>query len=311
MRVVVVGAGAIGLSTAYFLASQGAEVTVLDARGIGSGASRTNAGWIVPAMSGPVPAPGMFWKSARWMLQRQSPLKIKLSLDPAFVGFMLQMLRHCNARDYEHGLRATVELNQRTFELFDLLTESGVQFEQHRAGVTSLFLSESALDEHANESRELEELGVSAVEVLTSAEVRRESPAVSPRIVGGIKFAHQRFLDPDSFVEGLHAACGRLGVEFRLGERATELVRVGNRAAAVRATQTYAADAFVLATGAWSSRFGPTLGVRVPIQPGRGYGFDLPRSPKVQGALYLTEGKVAVTPLATKLRLAERWSSPP
>ena len=100
MRVVVIGAGAIGLNCAYALERAGAEVTVLDAAGIGAGASRRNAGWIVPTMSGPVPAPGMVSQSLRWMARRDSPLRIRPRLNAEFAGFMWQMLRNCNARQF-------------------------------------------------------------------------------------------------------------------------------------------------------------------------------------------------------------------
>jgi D-amino-acid dehydrogenase len=304
MRVVIIGAGAIGLASAYFLAEQGAEVIVLEARGPGGGASRVNAGWVVPAMSGPVPGPGLMLKSARWMLQRQSPLKVRASLDPAFIAFMIQLLRHSNKRDYQRGLWSTIALNKRTFELFDLLAESGVSFEEHREGVTALFLAEDELDGHLHESRLLEQLGADTPEVLTGAEVRRSSPAISKRVVGAIRSPDQRFLDPDSFIDGLTHACQRLGVTIHGGQQVTRIDHHADRILSVETNRRWGADAFVLATGAWTSQLGRQLGLRIPIQPGKGYGFDLPQTDSVRGALYLSEAKVAVTPLNTRLRCA-------
>jgi D-amino-acid dehydrogenase len=97
-QVVVIGGGAIGLMTAYQLATDGARVTVVDARRTGQGAAEVNAGWICPAESAPVPGPGMISTSLRWMLRRDSPLYIRPSLDPQFVRFMLGMWRSSKSR---------------------------------------------------------------------------------------------------------------------------------------------------------------------------------------------------------------------
>ena len=119
MHVVVIGGGVIGLTTAYHLSRAGAEVTVVDAGGTGTGASRVNAGWVVPSCAEPVPGPGMVLKSLRWMLRRDSPLYIRPSLDPAFVRFMLDMRRRCNAVDQRAGFEAHLELMARSAEVFD------------------------------------------------------------------------------------------------------------------------------------------------------------------------------------------------
>src|ERR687893_3031762 len=103
---VVVGAGVVGLATAYRLARDGLAVTVVDASHSGAGASVNNAGWIVPIMSTPVPAPGMLGKALRWMARKDSPLYVRPSPRPEHVRFMAGMLRHCNPRDFDHGLEA-------------------------------------------------------------------------------------------------------------------------------------------------------------------------------------------------------------
>src|SRR4051794_27109370 len=99
MRVVVIGGGIIGLTTAHELTRDGAEVVLLDARATGQGASAVNAGWFVPAESAPVPGPGMVGQTLRWMLRPDSPVYIRPSPDPRFVAFMLGMWRRSNARD--------------------------------------------------------------------------------------------------------------------------------------------------------------------------------------------------------------------
>ncbi|MGW5449504.1 NAD(P)/FAD-dependent oxidoreductase [Streptomyces asiaticus] len=307
MRVLVIGAGAIGLSCAYFLARRGATVTVADPRGPGGGASRRNAGWVVPSMSAPVPAPGTVVKSLRWTLRRDSPVHIRPSLDPAFARFMTAMLRRCNRADYAHGLHVTAELNRRTLELFDLLRADGVDFEHHRTGLLLAFLTEKSLHQHAEELAGLTRYGTPAPEVLSAGEARHTEPALSDAIVGAIRCPGEQHLDPDSFVDQLAAACRDRGVTF-LREEVTDLdERDGTRIGAATGPGDTAlrADAFVIAGGAWTPRLTGPLGFRLPLQAGKGYGFDFRPAPvRLRTATYLSEAKVAVTPLTSGIRLA-------
>lgn len=306
MKVVVIGAGAVGLCCAYYLAADGVEVTVLDAREPGGGASRRNAGWVVPSMAGPVPAPGVVTKAARWMLRRDSPLYIRPTLRPEFLSFMVAMLRNCTEDRFERGLRSTVALGRRTFELFDRLEGEGVAFEHHRRGLLLLFQTRKSLDEHAAELDLVDSLSGGSSKVLDATEARRAVPDLSRDVVGAIECPDDRCLDPDSFIDALTLACQRRGVQIIEGEAVTAVeTSPTGRVTAVRGKTSWRADTFVLATGAWSGRLAQLFGQRLPIQAGKGYGFDLdPGLSAVGRTLYLSEAKVAVTPLATRTRLA-------
>ena len=306
MRVVVIGAGAVGLSSAYYLAGAGADVTVLDARDTGGGASRRNAGWIVPSMSGPVPAPGVVLQSLRWMLKRDSPLYIRPSLDPAFIRFMASMLLHCNEHDFDQGMRATLELNRRTFELFDQLAKDGLSFEHHEKGLLLAFTDERNLQEHEAELSHAAGLGADPAITLNAAEARSEVPLLSDSVVGAIECPTERFLNPDSFIDALAAGCRARGVTIHTNQavRAVETSRTGV-VTAVNGIERWSADAFVIATGAWSAPILRQFGSSLPIQAGKGYGFDIPKDDStIERALYLSEAKVAVTPLNGHTRLA-------
>src|SRR5687767_7973477 len=109
-RAVVVGAGVIGLCAARELARRGWAVTVVDGRRPGAGASHGNAGWVVPSLSGPVPAPGLVGTSLRWMLRPASPLYVKPRPDPGFARWLLAFWRNCRASVFDEGLAATATL---------------------------------------------------------------------------------------------------------------------------------------------------------------------------------------------------------
>lgn len=307
MHVVVVGGGVIGLTTAYQLAVEGAEVTVLDARATGLGASAVNAGWFVPAEAMPVPGPGMVTQTLRWMLRPDSPVFIRPSLDPRFVAFMLGMWRRCTARDQRAGFEAHLRLADGTADVLDAYRADGIDCEMHAAGLLMAFTRRDNLDHHLHHLDLVRRHGLDP-QVLLGDDVRRHEPLLSDAVVGGIFFPRERHLDPRALVEGLHQ---------RLVERGVQVVEddpvehVESRAAAdgrrVTAVRTPAArheaDAFVLAAGAWTGPLSARFGRRLPVRPGKGYSVDLPRV-GLGGATSLSDAKVAVTPFSDRLRLA-------
>lgn len=124
----------VGLTTAYHLAGEGAEVTLVDARGTGLGTSKVNAGWVCPAESAPVPGPGVILQSMKWILRPDNPLYFKPSLEPAFLKFLTGMWRHSNAKAQRAGFEGHIALAQETIEVFDDYRSDGMDFEMHTSG---------------------------------------------------------------------------------------------------------------------------------------------------------------------------------
>src|SRR5207249_4306685 len=172
-------------------------------------------------------------------------------LDPALIRFMASMLRRCNEHDFDRGMRATLELNRRTFELFDQLEKDGLSFEHHKEGLLLAFTDEQNLHAHETELQHAAELGAGPAITLTAAEARSEIPMLSDSVVGAIDCPTERFLNPDSFIDALAAGCRARGVTIHTGQpvRTIETSRTG----VVTAVSGIAADAFVIATGAWSA----------------------------------------------------------
>jgi D-amino-acid dehydrogenase len=156
-RVVVVGAGIVGLCTAYSLRQRGAAVTVLEAESPGAGASSGNAGWLVPSVATPLPTPGLARTALRWMLGSSGPLSIRPRLDPALARWLWTFWRSCSPQAYARGLAATAELNREAVRRYDAMEADGVRFELYREGVIVLYLEETALEK---DWRALEAMGM-------------------------------------------------------------------------------------------------------------------------------------------------------
>ncbi|MFM9106235.1 MAG: NAD(P)/FAD-dependent oxidoreductase [Chloroflexota bacterium] len=306
---VIIGGGVIGLCTAFALQRRGAQVTVIDAGPREQAASHVNAGWVCPSLSEPVPAPGLTAQSLKWMLKSDSPLYIAPRADPAFLRWLAAFWRNCNARQYAAGTAATAELARRTFERYDDLAEHGVEFEEHRDGLLFAYVHEAALHhDHANLAQ-LAPFGVEMPPLLTGDEARAFEPALSRSVSGGYWLRQERSVRPDTLVTGLWRRLEFGGADMRPGER---VVGMGAANGLVRSVVTdaasYAADVVVVAAGAWTPQVVAPLGIRVPIEGGKGYSIDLAPPPPlpdpISHPLYLHETRVAITPMNGMLRLA-------
>lgn len=304
-RVVVVGAGVVGLACAYSLRKRDYEVTVVDAAGPGAGASEGNAGWVTPSLSMPVPAPGMVGQSLRWMFRSDSPLYIKPTLDPRRISWLFGLLRNCTESRYERGLEATLRLNARTFELFDELLLDGVEFEMHRAGLLFCFLDPTKRDHVLDELARAKELGYSPVPMKRD-EMEQVEPQISQHVDNGILLEQERQVRPESLVTGYVKRLLDEGVEVLPGTRIGGFEYARDSVVGVRNGEGWIeADEVVLAAGAHTGDLARRLGVRLPIDAGKGYSLHYEPAPvHVDHALYLYEARVGVTPFDGAVRFA-------
>jgi D-amino-acid dehydrogenase len=296
----------IGLCAAYWLQKRGCRVTVLDAGSPGGACSKGNAGWIVPCLSGPVPAPGVVKSSLRWMLRSDSPLYIKPRLEAEFIRWLLTFWRHCNARDYRAGLEAVGELNRRTMPLYDELRASGVEFEMHCDGLLFAYRSAEELEHDLAGFAMLEPYGYCNPAPLRGEELHCLEPALADSVIGGYWFPQERHVYPESLMAGLVDVLLEDKVDLRTHTGVSGFRGYGRRIHAVEAGgDSVEADAVVVAAGAWTPAILSLVKATLPIEAGKGYSIDYAPSPcPIQHALYLHEARVAVTPLHGMTRLA-------
>jgi len=304
MKVVVVGAGVVGLATAYSLAKRSAEVVVVGDRAPGGGASSNNAGWVVPAESGPVPGPGIILDTMRSMAKPDSPVYVRPAASPGFIRFMVGMLRACNATAYHNAFEATARLARGTMEELDAWAADGLAFEMHADGEVRAYLDAA---EHAKAAADLpayERAGFEPAS-LTGDEARSLVPELSDAVAGAIRFPNERHVRPATVVNALVARLDTLGVA-RLDGAVTAAWALPSGGVELRGRfGTARADAVVIAAGAWSAPVARMLGVTLPIRPGKGYSVDyVPAQLAMRSVVMLAEAHCAVTPFDGATRVA-------
>lgn len=305
-RVVIVGSGIIGLSTAYALHQRGAQVTVVESHGGSHGASVVNAGWICPSLSGPVPAPGLVWQSLKWMLRSDSPLYIRPSLDADFLRWLVGFWRHCNAGAYQHALDATTALNARTYELFDEMVAAGVRYETHTAGILFVFHSAATMEHDLRATEPLARYGIRPPTPFAAKDLHEMEPSLSASISAGFWYEHERHVRPDTLTSGLVDWLQARGVVFSTETRVVGIDHADGRARAVETTAgRIAADAVVIAAGARTGELTAAMGVGLPIQGGKGYCLDYTPPPVSLGRpIDFAESRFVASPMDGMLRLA-------
>ena len=305
-QAVVIGAGMIGLMTAYYLRGNGLDVTVVDAGEPGMGCSFGNAGFICPSLSAPLPGPGLVLHSLLWALRGDSPLYIKPQALPRLLPWLLRFWGHCNESEQDAGLAAMLAFNLRTVELFDRLRADGVAFEMHEEGLLVAFLDEQGLEREFRELRKIERHGFPAPQRLDRDAAQALESNLSDRVVGGVLLPAERHVQPRSLSLGLMRHLEQVGVEFRANTRVDGLdLRDGKIAAATAQRERIGGDFFLLTAGVCTRQLAAMANVRLPLEAGKGYSVTLPAMGEpFRHALYFGDTKVVLSQYRDEVRIA-------
>lgn len=304
-KVIIVGGGVIGLCTAYYALRRGLDVTLLD-RGApdGDNCSAQNAGMIVPSHFIPLAAPGMVSKGLRWMFNPRSPFYVRPSLDPKLLRWGLIFLRHANAKHVDSSVELLRDLNLESRRLFAELADDD-DFGLVKRGLLMLCRTEKGLHEEAEVAAAAGKIGVRA-DVLTSSEAAALDPDVTMEIAGAVHFPQDCHLDPQRFIRSMSSRVVALGGRVVHEVEIDEVVKSSDRVTAVKGSgRTFEGDQFVFCGGSWTPALLKSVGMSLPLQPGKGYSLTLkspPRLPRL--CSILCEAKVAVTPINGSLRVA-------
>lgn len=309
MKVIVLGAGVIGVTAAYYLAKAGAEVTVIERQlDVARETSFANGGQLSVRSVGPWANPHAPGVALRSLGRADAPLIMRLRADPAMWSWVVKFLRNCTARRARHNLTLLRRIATYSGDsLAALCEDTAIAFDRRRQGILCLYRDRRSFDKAA---RELD--GAAEMErAVTPAECTRIEPAlaeVEAKLSGGIYYPKDESGDARRFTEELAAICREQGVTFAFGTNAVRFRATGDRVTGIETDDGLErADAYLLCLGSFSSRLARGLGIRLPIYPVKGYSVTIPVAsqniaPEV--SIHDEELKIVISRLGDRLRAA-------
>ncbi len=311
MKVVILGAGVIGVTSAWYLAKAGHEVTVIDRQPAPAmETSFANAGEISPGYSSPWAAPGIPVKALKWMFMKHAPLIIHPKMDMVKLSWMARMLMNCTSEAYAVNKSRMVRLAEYSRDcLIDLRSETCITYDERTQGTLQLFRTEKQVAAAAKDIAVLRADGV-PFEVLDADACVAAEPGLAgarDKIAGGLRLPGDETGDCFKFTWRLSEMAEEAGVTFRYGVGIDRLEAEGGRIVAVHTAQgRVTADAFVVALGSYSPALVAPLGIKLPVYPVKGYSITVPvvdegRAP-VSTVMDETH-KIAITRLGDRIRV--------
>ncbi len=311
MKVLVLGSGVIGVSTAYYLARSGHEVEVCDRQpGPALETSFGNAGEVSPGYSAPWAGPGVPLKAIKWMLMTHSPLVIWPLLDPAMWRWGAMMLANCTERAYALNKSRMVPIAEYSRDCLKALrAETGIAYDDRAQGTLQLFRTQAQMDGIAKDVEVLQQYKV-PFEVLDREGFVKVEPALrltQEKFVGALRLPGDETGDCFLFTKRLAEMAQQLGVRFHYGTEILGLEKEGQRISGVRtAGGTKRADRYVMAMGSFSPLLLKPLGIDVPVYPVKGYSITVPITDAAcapESTIMDETHKVAVTRLGDRIRV--------
>ena len=304
-EVVIIGGGIIGLCSAYYLQKEGCAVTIIDQSGMTKGASYVNAGYITPSHIIPLSAPGMITKGLKWMFDTASPFYVKPRLDKDFLQWAWAFKKSATASKVEKAIPIIKEINILGRTLYEEIKQSGdFNFHYERKGLLMLYKTDKAGEEEWEVGQRAIKEGLN-VNHITAEEVKKMEPDAAIDCKGAVYFDSDAHMTPKEFMAEMVSYLKEKGVTFYTHEKVQDLVISKDAIKEVMTTKRkLKADEVLIAAGSWSPLLTRKLGVKIPIQAGKGYRINTERETGITIPALLVEAKVAVTPMNGFTRFA-------
>ncbi|NTE00913.1 FAD-dependent oxidoreductase [Agrobacterium tumefaciens] len=303
-KVLIIGGGIVGLTSAYYLQKKGFEVTVLDKGDLSDNCSFGNAGMIVPSHFIPLAAPGMLSKGIRWMFNSKSPFYVRPSLNPSLIGWGLKFMKHATEKHVAQSAEPLRDLSLLSKKLYeDLSKEPDFNFELTNNGILAFYKTEQAGEEEAHLANKAKALGLDMA-VLSAAECKALQPDLNLDVLGAVHYRCDAHLYPGKLMSALLTYLKANGVAIVSGKEVNKIESDGKKITKVfTGDQTWEADQYVIATGSWSPAVAKMADLKISLMPGKGYSF---MEPEPQNRLtipaLLCEARVAITPMNGSIR---------
>ena len=312
MKVVVLGAGIIGTSSAYFLAKQGHDVTVIDRQdGVSMETSHANAGSLSYGFSSPWAAPGLPLNILKWVLTGRSPLIINPNMSINTIKFLYRMYKNCNIQNYEVNKSRMLRIaNYSQKALLEIESDFDIHYEQRKQGSLQLFWDTKDINKAKRDITILEKFNIQ-YEHLDSAACVKTEPGlkyVKNQLAGGIHFKDDFTGNCYLFSTEIYKKCVELGVNFEFNTEIKSMQIDNNEISSVVTSKgEFKADSYSVSLGSYSAKILSQIGIETPIYPVKGYSITLPvlsDEDAPQSTIMDEKNKIAITRLGDKIRVA-------
>ena len=298
-EVIIVGGGIIGLATAYYLNLEGHDVSVIDQDKIKSGASHINSGYLTPSHIVPLAAPGMISKGFRWIFNNSSPFYIKPRFDLDLVNWGMKFMKSCTSEHVQKSMKSILDINLLSKKLFVEMQQSNAfDFHLESKGLLMAYKTSVAEREEAKAASWAKDLGI-IVKQLSKEEILKIQPKATMEVAGAFMYESDAHTTPELFMNNLKNHLMSRGVKFFLDTVVSSFQKKEKKIETLNTNKgIFKADEFVIATGAWTEGILKELGIKLSIQAGKGYSFDVKNITGLSIPAILSEAKVAVTPMS-------------
>ena len=311
MSTIILGGGLIGITTAYYLAKAGRDVTVIERNSAaGEETSFQNGGLLAPGHSQSWAAPGASWTLFKSLFQKDPALKFRLSTDPQFWRWGLKFLQLCSAEHHRaNSLRIFRCMNAGMTELRELSRATGIEYDANESGVLYLFRNEESFEAREGDWTILRDHGLNLehADLARCVEIEPTLEPVAGKIGGGFYSPEEGAGDAFIFTQALAKHCAQLGVEFKYETSVEHINKTNGAIESVQTNRgTVTADDYVLSLGPYSAIFGRQVGLDLPIWPVKGYTASIPinghnQAPRV--GIIEEDNLVAFAHLGNRLRI--------
>jgi D-amino-acid dehydrogenase len=300
---IIIGAGIIGLCSAYYLTKAGYKVTLLEQGDLINNCSSGNAGMIVPSHFIPLAAPGMISKGIKWMFDSKSPFYVKPSLNLDLISWGLKFWKHANLQHLERSAIPLRDLHLLSKQLYDdLAKDPELEFGLEKKGILMLYQTAATGEEEIHVAKKAQDLGLE-VDILTAEQTQALEPDAKLNVMGAVHYRCDAHLSPSTLVNQLVAYLKKQGVNIVTNCKVSGFELNNGEVSAIYANEkTYSADTFVMTGGSWLPELAKKAGLNIPIMPGKGYSFMVKPQKPIHHPALLLEARVAVTPMDGQIR---------
>jgi D-amino-acid dehydrogenase len=312
MKIIIIGAGVIGSTTAYYLAKSGHDIEVIDRQeGPALETSFANAGMLTPSMADPWNAPGIFKTLVSTIGNPHSPFLLRLKALPSLLGWGVSFLNNSREKLYIENIHRSADLSWYSVKLLDELRKKlNIKYDQITTGSIKVFRDMESLEKLARLSEHLIPHGMT-YEVLKGNDLLKAEPSLEPvidKLAGGVHFPDDQAGNAYKFTCEIEKEAMKLGTKFHYGVSVEKIIKRHNNVSAIRtSTGDITADKYVLCAGSFSTPLAKSIGINIPVRPAKGYSITVPlnswnggpRMPIIDDSFH-----TAISPLGDVLRIA-------